>query len=266
VFENIAWPLAHGDYNTLSSAMTVLALDSYAKQTAANLDRLGIDEVLADGSAKSIAQPQGGILQGGSWSSAATALRFVNHGDLPAWRIATQGGYDRSSSGDAIKHGIEIVRDYTDTNGKPLGQVAVGEEIDVHLKIRATGDEGVGHVAIVDLLPGGFDPVLQSPPPAAPVDNGDAGDSDGSAAADSSWRSPIGLSSSTWRPEYADIREDRVVIYGTATPDAREFVYRIKATNAGRFQVPPAYAESMYDRAIQARSRGGTVLSVVSKP
>jgi len=265
VFENLAWPLAHGDYNTLSSAMTVLALDSYAKETAANLDKLGIDEVLANGAAKSIAQPQGGILQGGTWSSAAQALRFTNHGDLPAWRIATQGGYDRVTSKEAIKHGIEIVRDYTDTNGKPLDQVTVGEEIDVHLKIRATGDAGVGNVAIVDLLPGGFDPVLQTPPAAAPAGE-DSGDSDGSQAAASSWRSPIGLASSTWKPDYADIREDRVVIYGTATPDVREFVYRIKATNAGKFQVSPAYAESMYDRAVQAQAPGGAVLTVVQKP
>ena len=57
-----------------------------------------------------------------------------------------------------------------------------------------------------------------------------------------------------------------MVIYGTATPDVREFVYRIKASNAGRFQVPPAYAEAMYDRAIQARAPGGAVLTVVQKP
>ncbi|MBA2078486.1 alpha-2-macroglobulin [Rhodanobacter sp. PCA2] len=268
VFENIAWPLAHGNYNTLSSAMTVLALDSYAKETAANLDKLGIDEVLADGSLKSIAQPQGGLLQGGSWNSAARALRFVNQGSLPAWRIATQGGYDRSSSGEAIKRGIEIVRDYTDAKGKPLDQIAVGEEVDVHVKIRATGDQGVGNVAIVDLLPGGFDPVIQPPPATTPADNGgDAGEEGGDdAPKPAAWRSPIGLSSSTWQPEYADIREDRVVIYGTATPDVREFVYRIKATNAGKFQVPPAYAESMYDRAIQGRAPGGKVLTVVQKP
>lgn len=267
VFENLSWPLAHNDYNTLSSAMTVLALDSYAHDTAAGLDKLGMAEVLADGSAKPIGQPQGGMLLGGSWDSAAKALRFTNQGVLPAWRIATQGGYDRGASKDAIKHGIEIVREYTDTHGKPLNKITVGEEIDVHIKIRATGNDGVGNVAIVDLLPGGFDPVLQ-PPPAAQADGNASGDSgngdDGSDTPQpAAWRSPIGLSTSTWQPEYADIREDRVVIYGTATPDVREFVYRIKATNAGRFQVPPAYAEQMYDRSIQAQSPGGAVLNVV---
>jgi uncharacterized protein YfaS (alpha-2-macroglobulin family) len=96
--------------------------------------------------------------------------------------------------------------------------------------------------------------VIEPPPPvtdqAGQADTDSQADQGGdSEVKPQAWRSPVGLSSSTWQPEYADIREDRVVIYGTATPDVREFVYRIKATNAGKFIVPPAYGESMYDRA-----------------
>ena len=53
-----------------------------------------------------------------------------------------------------------------------------------------------------------------------------------------------------------------MVIYGTATTDVREFVYRIKASNAGRFIAPPAYGESMYDRRLQAQAPGGSTLTV----
>ena len=62
------------------------------------------------------------------------------------------------------------------------------------------------------------------------------------------------------------MREDRVVIYGTATPDVQEFVYRIKASASGKFIVPPAYGESMYDRRVQARAPGGDVLTVSRAP
>jgi hypothetical protein len=275
VFENIAWPLAHDDYNTLSSSMTILALDSYAGQTGGELDKLGIQEVHADGSVKAISSIQGNLLQAGSWDAAATKLRFVNQSDLPAWRVASQSGYDRVQPDKAIANGLEIIREYTDAQGKPLDTVTLGEEIDVHVKIRATGSDAVGNVAIVDLLPGGFEPVIE-PPPA--VDTAQSSDSSGAdnASDDNSqdsntstppaWRSPIGLSQSTWQPEYADIREDRVVIYGEATPDVREFVYRIRATNAGTFVVPPAYAESMYERTLQARSAGGKSVKVVETP
>lgn len=275
VFENIAWPLAHNDYNTLSSSMTILALDSYAGQTGGELDKLSIQEVHADGSTKVISSVQGNLLQAGSWNTAATKLRFSNQSSLSAWRVASQSGYDRVQADKAIANGIEIVREYTDTQGKSLDSVTLGEEIDVHVKIRATGSDAVGNVAIVDLLPGGFEPVIE-PPPAVNAEqnsdssndssNSDGNSGDSNTSAPPAWRSPIGLSQSTWRPEYADIREDRVVIYGEATPDVREFVYRIRATNAGTFAVPPAYAESMYDRTFQARSAGGASLKVVDKP
>ena len=55
------------------------------------------------------------------------------------------------------------------------------------------------------------------------------------------------------------MRDDRIVIYGYAGTRVSQFVYRIKATNAGRFVVPPAYAESMYERTVQARSLGGAI-------
>lgn len=264
--ENIVRPLQENRFNTLSSAMTVLALDAWAGASPADVVKLQIGAVQADGNLLSVGQHQG-MLQTATWTAGAQRLRFTDTGELPAWYVVSQGGYDRQAPTSALKQGIEIVREYTDTDGKPLGEVATGQEIDVHLRIRATGSEGVGNVAIVDLLPGGFEPVIEPAPPVtdhqAQDDTDEGGDSQVAASA---WRSPIGLSNSTWRPEYADIREDRVVIYGEATPDVREFVYRIKATNAGRFIVPPAYGESLYDRTVQARSPGGAVLTVVRKP
>ena len=67
---------------------------------------------------------------------------------------------------------------------------------------------------------------------------------------------------SNWNITYADVREDRVVFYGTVSKDFSEITYRIKATNSGRFTVPPAYAESMYERNVQARSAAGQSLTV----
>jgi hypothetical protein len=71
--------------------------------------------------------------------------------------------------------------------------------------------------------------------------------------------SPIGTEASTWQPDYADVREDRVVLYGSVTPEVKEFIYKIRATNVGAFTLPPTMGESMYDRTIVARSTGGKV-------
>ena len=113
------------------------------------------------------------------------------------------------------------------------------------------------NVALVDLTPGGFEPVLEAPAEPVPAAEGEA-----AAAAPNTALSGLAGATSKWQIEYADVREDRVIFYGEVTSDFSEITYRIKATNSGRFIVPPAYAESMYERAVQARSSGGQQITV----
>lgn len=90
---------------------------------------------------------------------------------------------------------------------------------------------------MVDLLPGGFEVDI------SPEGLGS--------------RASLSKGPDTWQPDYIDVREDRVVFYGTIDTRAQKFVYRLKPTNRGKFAVPPLYAEGMYDRSVQARSLGG---------
>ena len=144
-----------------------------------------------------------------------------------------------------------------------IRNVTMGDEITVRIKIRAeTGN--ISDVAIVDLLPGGFEPVLQVAATAteATIDaSTEAVEGEGAAQA-SAWANPLGMTG--WQPTYADIREDRVVFYGAVSNTVSEFTYKIKATNSGQFIVPPAYAESMYNRLLQARSLPSSLL--VARP
>ena len=52
-----------------------------------------------------------------------------------------------------------------------MTQVTLGQKINVHLKVRANSKEGQSNLAIVDLLPGGFEVVQQTPP--EPADAGE---------------------------------------------------------------------------------------------
>ncbi len=256
---NIVRALQRGWYNTLSSAMTVLALDAFAGPAGeAAGTGLAMSEVLADGKARALGELQGLVLRG-TFSGAAQALRFGNAADLDAWYSVSQSGFDRAPPTVARKQGLEVSRDFTDAAGKPVTRVKLGEEIHVRVKIRATRDEGIDDIVIVDLLPGGFEPVQEFRAPPAPVENSDEYDEEYGGEEPAPWQSPIGLASSTWQPHYADVRDDRVVIYGYADTRVQEFVYRIKATNVGSFVVPPAYGESLYDRTVQAQSPGGRI-------
>ncbi|MEO7432680.1 MAG: alpha-2-macroglobulin family protein, partial [Dokdonella sp.] len=266
---NIVGALQRGWYNTLSSAQTILALDAYASQAGTELmAKLAIDAVAADGSATPIGKVDG-LVYGAKFDAKAQALRLRNTSDLNAWYSVAQSGFDRNVPTAERKEGLEVVREFTDAGGKVVDKVVIGEELQVHLKIRATRGDGLGNVAIVDLLPGGFEPVQESHTTgdASPTDGVDAAAaaSEANGTNATTWFSPVGLASSSWHPDYADVRDDRIVIYGSATNAVQEFVYRIKATNAGTFVVPPAYGESMYDRTIQAQSKGGGTLTVTRK-
>jgi hypothetical protein len=267
--EALVKPLRLGSYNTLSSAYTLLALDAYATATGNDTaGKFGIAEILADGKSRALELPAG-VMPRVAFSADATNLRFTSSSDFPAYTLVEQSGFDRALPEKEIREGIEIHREYADAAGKPVKSLRLGEEIEVRLRIRGLREEALQNVAIVDLLPGGFEVVPDSPaaPPegsaaaeaeSQPPEDGEGGEG-GASQADTRWRPPIGGSKSTWALEYADVREDRVVLYGTVTRDARLFVYRIKATNAGSFTVPPTYAEGMYDRSVQARGLGARI-------
>ncbi len=61
-------------------------------------------------------------------------------------------------------------------------------------------------------------------------------------------REPAATKLSSMMVEYADAREDRIVIYTSLDASVREFTYKIKAVNIGKFAVPPTFGEDLYDR------------------
>ncbi|HTD91601.1 MAG TPA: alpha-2-macroglobulin family protein, partial [Burkholderiales bacterium] len=251
--------IASGAYNTHSSGRTILAFDAYA--TAAEKlppGTLAASEVLKNNTTRPLTLPAG-LMPRAGFSVDAAKLQFSNKSDLRAYYVVEQTGFDRNLPAQEIKNGLEMLREYVDAKGNAVKSVKVGDEIEVRLKFRALNRKAIDNAALVDLLPGGFDLVLNPVQTTAQEGEGDA--QNGRAEPDEKkWRNPIGTQRSTWRPDYADLREDRVVLYGTVNAEFQEFAYRIKATNTGTFVVPPAYGESMYERSVQARSLGGKII------
>ena len=129
----------------------------------------------------------------------------------------------------------------------------------MRVRVRSTDRENLADVALVDMLPGGLEPVLQ------PVSSGNAGEESepNEESQEPIWKQRLGIKGS-WNLQYADIREDRVVFYGAVTKNMLELTYKARATNVGDFVVPPAYGEDMYDRRVFSRSAGAR-LQVVPK-
>jgi len=235
------------------------------------IGELTIREILAKGQSRDLPLPEG-LFPRVPFSDHASQIQFTSTSDLPAFYQLTQAGFDTKLPTQAVKNKLEVLREYTDSSGKAIAKLNVGDEIDVHVKVRSLDTQRFSHIVVVDLLPGGFEVVMEPPKatnePETPPANPDVEPRGGhhEPEQDTHFRTGVADAAPTpaygqsrWSPEYMDTREDRMVLYGSIGSDVQEFVYRIKATNAGEYAVPPTFGESMYDRSVQARSLGGKI-------
>jgi alpha-2-macroglobulin len=229
-------PIMDGEYTTISAARAILALDAYGRAVgSANnaVAQLTIDEI-ANGKNQPLTL-KGTLYQESSFSGDADALVFHkpsrNDIGLPGlFYQVTEAGFDRDPVTKSISEGIEVSREYRDKDGNAVNNVKLGGDLTVVLRVRGVGDREIGNVAVLDLLPGGFEVVPES------IQTG--GCSFGGI-------------------DYADVREDRIAAFGTITNDVTEITYRIRATNKGTYAVPPPQAEAMYHLKIRARGASG---------
>ena len=242
--ENITQPLIENRFTTISSAMCLLALDKYASQELVEQGEISIGQSDSlDVSAARTISEMTGLLAKASFDSNAKLIVLNKTVPLPVWYSMQQSGFDLKPSDNPIKEGLELTKEYYDANGELVNEVKLGQEIFVLLKVRSSTKESVGSAVLVDLIPGGFelvpwnDVTVATPPKISSMQS-------------------ISL-------DNMEEREDRALIYCTATPDVGITYYVIRATNAGEFVVPALYGESMYDRAVQARTPGGETITVV---
>lgn len=220
-------PVFRGRYNTISSAYTILALGAYSKQ---HLDG-DFEETVRFSAIDAQGQKQALEAENAPFATAHFGIdsaKVLMNADQALFYLVSQSGFDRQLPTAVVREGLEITRDYLDDDGNEVIQLEQGKEVTVRLQIRTLGDELASNVAVIDLLPGGFEVIRKSVPRTA----------------------------YNWRADYVDVREDRVVFYGSFGSSVKELTYRAKLTAAGKFTVPPAFAESMYDRSIRAGTLG----------
>ncbi|MGQ0529475.1 MAG: alpha-2-macroglobulin family protein [Panacagrimonas sp.] len=261
LLDRIAQRTNQGRTHSLSAASSLMALDAYAAQVAPQaLGTLNAAAVLKDGQPQPVRLPAG-LFPKFDVSGEAIKLRFQNSGGLPAFVLLSQSGFDAEPDQAPLRQGFEILREYTDAAGKTVSEVAQGEEVTVRLKFRSLSRDRYSELALIDLLPGGFERVAPAAGAQTPIgqvsldelqDSSDEGTATG-------WTCAICQPGTRAQMSYADVREDRTIFYVDMGPDMSEVVYRIKATSAGTYLVPPAYGEGMYRPDLRARSSSGNI-------
>ncbi|MDI9818826.1 MULTISPECIES: alpha-2-macroglobulin [unclassified Legionella] len=213
--------------NTIFSGYISLALGAYGEVTPMDKAKgFSISELLADNSQKLLAtfdNAYGKV----SIDEEARQITYDNLNKQTYFYQLIEAGFDKELPEKEIKQGLTIYREYRDSQGNKIKAIPLGSEVEVHIQVRSLDDLYLDNVAIVDLLPGGFE-VVQDSVSAESID-------------------------------YVDIREDRIVFFTSIEPRVRQLHYRIKATNIGEYTVPPIFAESMYNPDLKASSTAGVI-------
>jgi uncharacterized protein YfaS (alpha-2-macroglobulin family) len=289
VLDDMGQRVTNREYSSLSAAYLLLALTQYGEVAATQAKSpVKMSAILPTDVLQALASSTN-LLQQADVPKTSKGVQLNQDTKLPLFYSLVESGFDQQSASlPEVKQGLEIQRDYLDLTGKPLEKVKVGDEFLVRLRLRAVDHDFLSQIAVVDLLPGGVEPVINrvvvpAPVAAEPEPETDAtesaenesvaegeeeaegeGDANEEAATDTTEPAPVapfvaGFSGepgqSTWQAEFADLRDDRLVIYGSLTKDMVTFTYRVRATNTGLYQTPAAYAEAMYQPNLFARSK-----------
>ncbi|WP_395745075.1 alpha-2-macroglobulin [Prosthecobacter sp.] len=233
-------PLARNRFNTISAATTILALKAYSDLARQSDVRVSLSELARTGGAAVVLVPEATGLVQSPFSPQAGTVRFgLAQGggrDLGAFYQVTEAGFDIGVPAQRIADGLEVFREILDPEGKAVEKLKVGEGALVRLSVRNVSPDALSNIALLDLMPGSFE------------------------------LEPNGLKPGTGTmpgADYVDVREDRNVFFcRLAKGELKTFSYRIKPIAAGTYIIPPAFAESMYDRALKGRDGGGKKITV----
>lgn len=225
--QSLITTMSSNEMNTILSSYTSLALASYAKSMNQKNDTIfKISALLANNKQITFAGTNNAYQKMNSGDD-IKSIQFMNPSNKYYFYQLAQTGFDINTSHSTIKKHLEVFREYRDTTQNVITGAELGQEVEVHIRIRALDNSYLNNIAIVDLLPGGFDVVNDT----VTFKNVD----------------------------YTDVREDRVVIFTSAASDVKEIIYKIKATNTGDYTVPAITAASMYNPTIVARGETSSI-------
>ena len=216
--------LSNNNVNSLTIAVSAMALNNFTDILKSNIrnDNLSILEIDKD--------KHSTLLTSGVFNVEAKQISFITKNNNSYFYQVTRAGFDKNLPNDEIKSGLEIYREYQNQQGALVTLTNLADELIVHIRLRSLNKHNINNIAIVDLLPAGFELVPNSVTPQEYTIDG---------------------------LNYYDMRDDRIIFYVTATLNSQEFTYRIRAINKGNFTVAPIFATGIYNPDIIASQKGG---------
>jgi alpha-2-macroglobulin len=170
-------------------------------------------------------------------------VRITNTGEAPVQAVVSVSGSPITPE-PAASNGFKIERNYFTLDGKPadVGKAKQNDRFAVVLKITEAKPE-FGHIMVSDYLPAGLE--IDNP---KLVSSGDSGTLDWIEDGE--------------EPENTEFRDDRfTAAIDRASDDTAVFTvaYVVRAVSPGKYVLPQAYVEDMYNPSRYGRSGTGSV-------
>jgi uncharacterized protein YfaS (alpha-2-macroglobulin family) len=142
-------------------------------------------------------------------------------------------------------HGLAVERVFLDSQGAPLTEIKVGQVARVRVTVRAK--ERLAHVAVVDRLPAGVEPVLTRFQPTLKASERGSG------------RSLWQQGQTAWQRE--QLHDDRAEVFADVLAAGEsQHEYLVRAVAAGTFAMAPATAEAMYRPQVRGQTGAATLV------
>jgi len=241
--KKILKPVTQGQYNTLSSAFTILALNAYTEKAKSSaISGFKFFETVNKNETE-IQVEKNRLFFLANAHTNATSITVDPESSNEYFYQSIEAGFPATIPEKELSKGLEINREIRDRDGNTITSGVLGDEVEVIIYIRSLSDANLSNIAITDLLPGGFEVMLDSLSNARPVASRDNSYDDGYET--------FSYVQSGF-PLYTDIREDRLLFFGEAQKTVQQVRYRARLVAPGNYILPPLYGESMYDRTVYA--------------
>ncbi len=174
---------------------------------------------------------------------AGKPVKITNTGDAPIQAVVSVSGSPVTPE-PAVSNGFKIERNYFTLDGKPadVSKAKQNDRFAVVLKVTEAKPE-FGHIMVSDYLPAGLE--IDNP---HLVSSGDSGTLDWIEDGE--------------EPENTEFRDDRFTAAIDRASDAKAVftaAYVVRAVSPGKYVLPQAYVEDMYNPSRYGRSGTGTV-------
>jgi uncharacterized protein YfaS (alpha-2-macroglobulin family) len=224
---------AAGYLNTQERAFALLALGKIARKSQAST---ATATIAAGG--KQLGQFSGKDLTVNNVANYQLLLKASGAGALYYfWELEGISAGGRVREEDSY---LKVRRQFLTRTGQPVGAASFKQNDLVVVKLTIQAAEAAGevkNVAITDLLPAGLE-----------IENPRLGVT-----------REISFVTNAAQPDYLDVRDDRLNLFTTATPQPKVFYYLARAVSKGIFKLGPVSADAMYNAEYHSYNGAGTV-------